>query len=289
MKNKILLLLLTALAIASCSGDPDTLNSEISNSGLLILKKVETFYPSAEAYSNPDDVDPARKKVQYFENGEIVADTVYDKTGALYQTTVRTASGTTKTETVTTMVGGTPSVVAYTYTYDAAGRITEYQTDLGAQSYKKVMAYNTDGTIVITSYDSNSGNLGSYGAYSVNPAGRIANFDSDTEHLALIYQDSKPIQYTKDYTGEETTDTLNFTYYSTAVPVNRVKTITQVNNIILISGYLYYAAYNAHEYLESHQGAAYYADTFNNNGYLTVSRVEQSNGDNHEMYYYYNE
>jgi len=281
--------LFTAMAIASCSGDPDTLNSEISNNGLLTLNKVETFYPSKAAYNDPNDFDTARRKIQYFENGEIVADTVYDKTGALYQTTARTANGIVKTETVTTIVGGTPTVVAYTYTYDSTGRITEYQTDLGSQSYKKVMAYNTDGTIVITSYDSNSGNLGSYGAYSVNQDGRIANFDSDTEQLAILYEDSKPVQYTKYFPGEGTTDTFNFTYYSTAVPVNRVKTITQVNNIILISGYLYYAAYNANYYLQIHQDAAYYTDTFNNKGYLTVSSVDLSNGGNNEMYYYYNE
>jgi hypothetical protein len=127
------------------------------------------------------------------------------------------------------------------------------------------------------------------GTYIPNEAGILSFFNDDVQEKTLTYQDGKPYKYTASINQQEV-QSFTFTYYSVALPANRIKTVTQVNNIILINDYLALAADNTTDYIKTYEGLINYQSTFNSLGYLTNSLYNAgATGTNKEVFYYYNE
>ena len=231
MKTKILLLFVAAM-LASCSSDNIT-ESTLPASNELTLKKVETYYPSKAVYDSITGGVFSTKEIQYFENGYIVADSIYNQVHELSYIREYTYHSNTTYEALYTP--NHTAVNSTLYTYDNSGRIIEYlntQYSQPQEGLKKKFAYNADGTATITYPDYVTNETPeSYGSYTANADGIISFFSSPSHNQSLLYQNGNPVTHTE--TTQSSTYVRNMTFYDIPAPANRLKTATQINNITL--------------------------------------------------------
>jgi len=286
MKNKIYLLLLAVFILASCSSENITENTGPATN-LLTLKKVETYYPSKAAYDSIREITWASKRVQYFQDGLIVADSSYNYTHELDYVTAHTYSA--NHASIITYNRDNIATNTYLFTYDTRGRITEFEVNYSQAHSKRIMSYNNDGTTTYTDHNLTTGEIYEpVGAYTANADGILSYFTSPNENESLIYEGGKPVTYTQATMGSS--GIINIEYYNIPIPANRIKTATQINNSTLTYGYLYQSVPEGCGYLKSIENAYEYDSTFNDLNYITHTfRLVYPNNNTDETFYYYNE
>jgi len=284
MKTKNYLLLFVAIALASCSAENITENTlPIANE--LTLQRVETYYPSKEAYENSQS-QGASKRVQHFENALIVADSTYNYTHVLESTTVRTYAAAAASA-ITYNVNQTP-IHTSLFSYDSLGRITELSISSADTNYRKTMSYAADNSCTVTNHYIENDNSEVWGTFNANADGLLYARNSPNENEILIFEDGKPVTYKQEMLDSNTL--INMEYYDIPVPANRLKTVTQINNITLIGNLAESVSENSDHYLKSLQGIYNYSSTFNDLNYITHSFLTSiANQNTQETFYYYNE
>ena len=265
MKTKIYLLLLAAIVLASCSAENITENT-VTDANQLTLNRVETYYPSKEIYENSTEIQWARKNVQHFENGLIVADSTYNSVHELEYVTVHTQSATTASI-ITYDFNNNTAINTSLFNYDSLGRITELSVSSADINYRKTMSYAADNSCTVTNYYDESGESEVWGTFIANEDGLFYARNSPNENEMLIFEDGKPVTYKQAMLDSSTL--INMEYYDIPVPANRLKTATQVNNITLTGNLLESVSGNSDQYLKSLEGIYNYVSTFNDLNYIT--------------------
>lgn len=285
MKTKLYLLLLIVVTLASCSSENIT-ESTLPASNELTLKRVETYNPTKAAYENTTDNQWGMKQVQYFENGFIVADSTFNNLHNLEYVTVHTQSSTAAS--VITYNTDNRATSTSLFTYDDRGRITELSVSSPNINYRKTVAYTTQGTATVTYHDTAESISNIMGTYTANQGGILSSFEAAYEIEALIFDGSKPVTYTQAILDSSTL--INMEYYDIAVPANRLKTATQINNITVMGGLLESVANNCDYYLKRIGDFYSYSHTFNELNYISHSMFYNlADPGTTESFYYYNE
>ncbi len=276
MKTKILLAFLIAGAFASCSED----SSENQTSNSQNLARTEKFSPSLAAYQA--GAEGSRKQIVYFENNRVVADSIFDHTGALDEWTLHTYTAT--THSLSHRSTASSDEFDRTETFDASGRLSkvyqmpinqptpfigfttvEYtygsnavtqewidpQTGLPDTNYTTTMTKNTDGLLYYTS--SNNGSF------------------SETH-----FWNNNPVKF-RYFNGIEFFEDIDCTYFPTSLPENLQKSLNALNNVILLNGEEADIAENFNTYLESiswnSENHLEYERTFDANNYQNYCKV----------------
>jgi len=285
MKTKFYLMLSAAIALASCSADNITENT-VTPTNELTLQRVETYYPSKEMYDGMNDSEFVGKNIQYFENGFVVADSTFNHFHNL------------QTITVYTHTNSGASVIVYDnthtalstslFTYDNLGRITELSVSSADINHHRTMSYGTDGSCTVTGHYAETNTSEIWGTFITDADGLLYARNSPNENEMLIFEDGKPVTYRQEMLDSNTI--INMEYYNIPVPANRLKTVTQINNITLAGNLAESVAQNSDHYLKSMVGMYNYDSTFNDLNYITHTLLtyipEQTT---QEIFYYYNE
>jgi len=286
MKTKIYLLLLAGIMLASCSTENISENT-ITDANQLTLNKVETYFPSKETYEDSTAIQWVRKNVQHFENGLIVADSTYNYMHELESTTVRAYSAT-AASIITYDFNNNTAMSTTLFTYDNLGRIIELSVNSSDINYRKTMAYAADNSCTVTNHYDESGESEVWGTYIANVEGLLYTRNSPNENEILIFEGGKPVIYKQEMLDSNTL--INMEYYDVPVPANRLKTVTQINNITLTGNLLESVSGNSDHYLKSLEGWCYYESTFNDFNYITRTLImTMPNQSTQEIFYYYNE
>ncbi|RYJ41979.1 hypothetical protein [Flavobacterium beibuense] len=287
-------LLFSVLCLVACNSDD---NNETPSNELSLIKTV-TFTPSEAAYNN--QTEGSRKNVKYYENNHVVADTTYYENQTVYSIINHQYTNNTYKTTVYFDQSTIP-FSATERTYDNQNRLiqlknTYFNPDGSEQTPGGGIIFtytpqsiiresiDPDTNLVMPQYTienfTNSNGLINYTPYN-GGASTSLEFDYDKLYQAI------------DNNGGGSIGTKAATYYSQPVPVNQIKTIAELNNIMLESRYeevfLYGNYYcmtltgtNTNISLES---------TFNESGYITYSKQTESFVEDYpagETYYYYN-
>lgn len=286
MKTKIYLLLLAAIALASCSAENITENT-VTDANQLTLNRVETYYPSKEIYENSTEIQWARKNVQHFENGLIVADSTYNSVHELEYVTVHTQSATTASI-ITYDFNNNTAINTSLFSYDSLGRIIELSVSSADINYRKTMIYAEDNSCTVTKHYDESGESEVTGTYIPNEQGILYMRNATNENEMLVFENGKPVTYKQAMLDSNTL--LNFEYYDIAIPANRLKTVTQINNITLTGNLVESVAQNCNYYFKGLLGIYSNSSDFNDLNYITHNMYYgQINHDTKETFYYYNE
>ena len=285
MKTKNYLLLFVAIALASCSADNIT-ESTLNPANELTLQRVETYYPSKEMYDGMNDTEYVGKNVQYFESGYVVADSTFNHFHNLQSTTVYTH--TSNTASVISYDNANTVLSTSLFNYDSLGRITELSVISVDINYRKTMSYAADNSCTVTIHYTQSGSSEIWGSFNANEDGLFYARNSPNENEMLIFEDGKPVTYKQAMLDSNTL--LNIEYYNIPVPANRLKTVTQTNNITLMGDLVTSVAENSNYYLKNLGGIYNYDSAFNDLNYIThtffTSMPYQTT---QEIFYYYNE
>lgn len=287
-------LLFSVLCLVACNSDD---NNENPSNELSLVKTV-TFTPTEAAYNNL--TEGSRKNVKYYENNHIVADTTYYENETIYSIVNHQYNNNTYKTTVYFNQSAIP--------FSATERIYDNQNRL---IQKKNTYFNSDGSeqtpgggiiftytpqsiiresldpdtnLVMPQYTienfTNSNGLINYTPYS-GGASTSLEFDYDKLYQATYNNGGGSIW------------TTTATYYNQSVPANQIKTIAQLNNMMLESRYEEVFLYGNH-YCMTITGPdtnISLESTFNESGYITYSKQTESFVQDYpagETYYYYN-
>jgi hypothetical protein len=288
--KKIFLLAFTAVTLASCSDD-DTTPAENE----MTLQRTEKFTPSQQAYTSGSA--NSFKRVQYYENNRVVADTTYDTQGAVYGYVSHTYTSNTYTR---HNYGNNQAERATKYTFDTQGRVTHAVDILQFPSAENVppsYVYNTDGSVSQYFVDIEGGTSTLTQTYYTNNGGVITNsvYNPSGDTVDYSYTGNNISSYTYN-DGYNAPNIINYTYYTTPVPSNMQRSAIEINN-----GFFMYdanptdmtneLAYYGNGYLQSYQGYLTFDKTFNTLGYITYDKVTGSMFEllhDAETFYYYN-
>ena len=279
--------------LLSCSSD--NIEEEANNnSNVMTLNKRIIF----ETQSLNPELDT--KRIQYFTNNQIVADTTFDYQNIWIKRNIIFFNGTTKVfQTLDTSGLVTNQREEY---YDTNGRITGRQTivpnnNMIAISY----IYNSDETITVNSINVVDQSITFISKYYKNSNGLIYK-ETGTTHFpttqnyenTLLFDNLKPTSLTSSLSST----ILNFGYYNNPKPSNLLKINTQLNNEVLYGltlsgmaefGNYYFKKNNA----TTNDVTVTYETNFNTNNYIEYykSTYKSNTYDNlltTEIFYYYN-
>lgn len=279
MKLKNYLLLGSAtLLIAACSSD-DNNNQE------KILDRVEIYYPSKAEYENAEFTRTTSKRVQYYENGGITLDSIFDGVNEEYRGGSKVhPTGNTKVETHFDASGIIQKTI--TYKYDSTGRLVEvkYQPE-GISGILEItsFSYEADGKISCN--------------YQNPPAEQLPNGKHTTNEEGLISGtisnngiSTNPFVYANG--NIVSTESTNFTYYDTEKPSNLRMNTIQFNNYILQnrSETESYGMIGRHYLKSSSYANRTYESTFDDSGYILYTAYRGHDGTDwqtREFFYFY--
>lgn len=289
MKKSLTLLNLLLMAVlVSCSDDTTTSTPEEQS---LELEKTVSFYPDEAGYEA--SVYSSEKHVQYFQNGHIIADTVFDYQHQASEIVTHTYQGNVYTQSYA-YNNVTNRIVEITY--DSQERITQikrsfpntYTTGTPVRIYTVV--YNTDNTVSVTESDEQSGESFPPLVYTTNNDGFINGYLIEGAPAdGLVYNDDKPLSTT--FFDES----VSFSYYDVNMPENFKKSMEEMNNTIILrvgSGFIDEVARYCNYYIKSYDGNATFETTFNNLNYPVYTKGDGSLHQTPyegETYFYYND
>jgi len=275
-----------AIALVSCSAENIT-ESTIPAENLLTLQRVETYQPSKEVYDNGGNPNQfTNKTIQYFEDGLIVADSTFNNVHHLESVTVRTATATSASQ----ITYNRDNIAIYTalFTYDGTGRIIELSVSSLSINYRETIAYTATGSATVTYHNTANGSSEVMGTFVPNEDGLLTSFNAENENQHLVFEGGKPVTFNQRTMGSSTV--INMEYYDVPVPANRLKTVTQVNNVTLTGALVQSVAENSGYYFKSLEGIYNHSHTFNNLNYIEHSiKYDLINHGTTETFYYYNE
>lgn len=285
MKTNIYLALIAGLALASCSSENITENVNPPLQNQLTLQKVETYYPSKDIYDNSTATIPSGKTVQYFENGFIVADSTFNF-HSLASVTVRTSTATSASQ--ITYNADNEAIETNLFTYDGSGRITELSVSSSNVNYRKTIAYAANGDASVTYHNVEDDTSEYLGTYIANQNGLFSQLNATNENQSLVFEGGKPVTFLQSILDSNTI--INMEYYNVAVPENRLKTVTQINNITVVGSLINSVAQNSNFYLKSLLGIYNNESEFNILNYITHNMYyDLINNGTIETLYFYNE
>ncbi|MXN91020.1 hypothetical protein GR160_07240 [Flavobacterium sp. Sd200] len=285
MKTNIYLVLIAVATLVSCTSENITENVNPSQQNQLTLQRVETYYPSKDFYENSTATIPTGKTVQYFEDGFIVADSTFNS-HSLISTTVRSLTATSASQIVYNT--SNEAIETYHFTYDNSGRITELSAVSSVSNYRKTITYAANGNASVTYHNEDNGTSENIGTYIANQDGLFTQLNATNENQSLVFEGDKPVTYLQSILDSNTI--INMEYYNVAVPENRLKTTTQINNITVVGKLIDSVAQNSNFYLKSVLGIYNNESEFNSLNYITHNMYyDLINNGTTETYYYYNE
>lgn len=270
--------IITAVSI-SCSNDNSEENTTPSNQNLMTLNK-KIINQSYE--SNPS---ANYKRIQYYSNNEVIADTVFNY---LNQWTSRYIKVTTGNAINTQQLDTNGEIISQQeITYDNQGRIIQRRTDFPNNVMVISFEYNSDNSVIAKATNTLDNSVINIGTFFKNNDGLIYKKTpyNSTASIELIYDGLKPTAMTSP------TQTLNFDYFTNPMPLNILKTTTQLNNMALSNLILTPIAQSGNFYYKP-AGNNYIAN-FNSNNYLEYTKTTDVNSTNNtqmvrETFYYYN-
>lgn len=278
MKRKILALVPALLLFTSCSED-ETVEVN-SNSSSLLLERIETYTPLQQNYDT--------KKVAYYQNQQFVADTLFDNQNTIISTSARSVNG--NNVTISQYDASNTFLSSVEYSYDGNNRLTEVVNTNNLATDTKVITYNADNTVTVY-YEDDNNQLLPYIVYAKNAEGLItsSNIIDSQENSTIAFNNTIPIQLNgTDTFGQDIVYT-NFTYFTTPVPSNEHKSITELNNIILSQDQLSKIADYHIFHLKSYEDIFRYEKEFNSFNYLIYSKfISETTDITNESFYYYN-
>ncbi|MCY1235048.1 hypothetical protein D3C87_297290 [compost metagenome] len=265
--------------LISCSSDEN--NDSPENQNLMTLKRIEKITTSNQGFYV--------KRLVYYENNRIVADSSFESPTQWFSRTVRTTEGNIKKVTEYTRDGH--SRVLSSIGYDPQGRIISRHAEPATNLVNFTYVYNPDNTITAVMYHGLNGQTSDYRKYYVNERGMIYKeiLIPENKERFLTFEGDKPILYT--FQGV----VYPISYYPNPKPANLLKTVTELNNEILAQVDLYSIRYLGNfYYLNNDNPNTTYETTFNALNYLTFERsvsISQNNPNyisTTETNYFYN-
>ncbi|WP_284651473.1 hypothetical protein [Flavobacterium terrisoli] len=275
MKAKNLFVLGSILTLfASCDNSSDATDDTTE----MNLAKIESFY------TNTGNPTSNNRKVTYFENNQAVADSTFDYQNQFLRRTVVTTNGLTKTIKVFTNAGELAE--HHEENYDSQGRI------VGRHTYEPISAlfftyvYNVDGTVDSKHYNDETAEMVTFRTFTKNTAGLLfkENFSAYSFTTGQIedYEYNANIQNQKLVSVNEAGVTTTFQYYPNSMPANMLKSVNELNNIIIKSNELRNLAFTGNYYYQQDNSIT----TFNNENYITHI-ISTNNNVTTEKFYYY--
>lgn len=278
MKKTKLLVIFTSIVLGtiSCTNDISETTTPTTENLMTLTKKV-----IHQAYSSNPSAN--YKRIQYYNNNEIIADTVFNY---LNQWTSRYIKVTTGNTINTQQLNTSNEIISQQeITYDTQGRIIQRRTDFPNNVMVISYEYNLDESITAKTTNTLDNSVTILGNYYKNSDGLIYKktpFNSSTS-TELIYDGLKPTTMTS------TSQTLNFDYFTNPMPLNILKTTTELNNMALNDLSLLPIAQYGNFYFKPSNFIA----NFNSNNYLEYTKSTTINNTNNsemirETFYYYN-
>lgn len=277
-------------SIFSCNNDD---SDAVNNTNFSNLTKSIKYSPSEGDYTS--GMAGSQKRVQYFENNIVIADTTCDAAGNAE--IVYAHSFDNNVHTIEIKNGNFEIEGKKINTYDSAGRLIEkksilYNSGMPTNPISiETFTYNSDGSIVRNAIDPDTNTvMPQYQIISyTNTAGLIYSIPyTGGAESTINYQNDKPV-YFQYYNGETWFPQLSFTYYEIPVPANQLKTANQIKNAILL-GREEEIANNFNYHLKSYVGHATYNKTFDENGnvlyYQASGSIFEEMQDSETFYYY---
>lgn len=293
LKTTLLLACFTILSISCSNDNAEETTPPPSNQNLMTLNKRIT-YTTFSLYPEASD-----KRVQYFSNNTIVADTVFNHLNEWTSRYVKTINGNIE---LTQQLGTNNQIISQQeITYDNQGRIISRRTNFPQNVTTVSFEYNSDNTVTAKAANGLDGTISTIAVFHKNSDGLVyksvyedPSATSGTSEGFLQFDGLKP---TALFTSTNPT-LYNFNYYPNPKPLNLLKTTNQLNNIVLnelnimylaISGNFYYKWNNT----TTTEGAVTYQTDFNDNNYIKhykKTRLTNSNNSTTttESFYYYN-
>ncbi|SEP78808.1 hypothetical protein [Flavobacterium urocaniciphilum] len=282
MKTLKIYSLATIFSVLSFSCDNENLNEDTTsptNQNLMTLNK-KVIHQTYE--SNPS-ADYTR--IQYYSNNEVIADTVFNY---LNEWTSRYIKVTTGNAINTQQLNTNGEIISQQeITYDNQGRIIQRRTDFPNNVMVISFEYNSDNSVIAKATNTLDNSVINLGTFFKNNDGLIYKKTpyNSTGSIELIYDGLKPTAMTSP------TQTHNFDYFTNPMPLNILKTTTQLNNMALSNLTLTPIAQFGNFYYKP-AGNNYIAN-FNSNNYLEYTKTTDINSTNNtqmvrETFYYYN-
>jgi hypothetical protein len=290
LKNYLLLSGIVLFA-AACSNNDDENNQEMT------LERVEEYYPSKAGYENPAPPyeHMASKEVQYYENGEIVIDSVFHNDSGFrrYRKTVEK-----KDNLIVKRYYDDSDIITLTatYHYDDSGKLLKIYNESSnpfLSNYSYEYTYSQDGNITCTYTDSSGNEYPT--TCTTNETGQISGIITNSQDgpytTTFIYEDGDLIQITTN--NNSGINNYSLGYYDVVKPSNLQMNITQFNNTILENGVEKIGEYSK-RYIKSNDVFSTYESSFNGSGYITHSIYTDLTGgasgppEKYEAFYYYN-
>ena len=289
MKTNYFLIIFIVAVFISCSEDSET-NSDL-NTEAQILKRVEKFAPSLIAYQS--NLEGSYKNVKYYNNQLVFADTTFYAQSNVYDYKTYTYSSNIHTIMDNTGTGSLDKTKEYTF--DSEGRLI-----------KKVVIMpnsgNPGGSTSIETY-TYSGNIITCNAvdpytnlvmpdyvikYITNSDGYISSVDYSTAQSNIVYEGTKPVQYSVIYDGG-LSNSIYFTYYSNPLPVIFQRTVHEINNSFF-EDFEERVADNCNYYLKSYVNHVNFEKEFDSENYIqyakAIGSLNQEIYDSESFYYY---
>lgn len=273
----------TLLLLASCESTNST-----SDTAEMNLEKVVTFV------TNSSDATHNTKNVKHYINNQVVSDSTFNNLNELMYNTEITISGLTK---IYKKYLNTGELMEHREeNYDSQGRL------IGRHTYEPISAlfftyvYNDDGTVTSNYYNEQDNTTTVFRTFTKNADGIInkenGSFYNFSTSQIENYEGNATLQNQKlistNYSGTVTT----FHYYPNPMPTNLLKSVNELNNLIVMGNELRYFAYQGNSYYKVSDDVI---TTFNSDNYKT--HVVSVNTDTTvlpnvttttEQFYYYN-
>lgn len=281
--KKILLFILTAMAF-SCSDDN---NATLSDTALT-LKKTVTYTPNKAAFDSGEMF--TTKRIQYFEDNKVVADSIFDPSGLLIIEYTITAN----TREEKYWYASNYMAKRTVYTYDNLGRIIKQAIYSPQVSDYIERRFTYEPGLVTTKTYSVSAvqeQLLYTGTATLNSLGMIMS-GSEYDGDKLIKNNISPLPGVPEVAME---------YYAVAKPQSLRKTVYELNNLFMESDEDRVAtAEENNYYLRKYRFADYngvtqevtFESVFDQNGYITYTKgtgviLPYEADRNLERFYYY--
>lgn len=265
------------LLIASCDNTDSISDTEEMN-----LEKIVTI--------NTNSSDPTlnTKNIKHYINNQVVSDSTFNNLDELMFNTEVTTLGLTKTY---KQYLNTGELMGHREeNYDSQGRLIGRHTYEPISALFFTYAYNSDGTVTSKYYNDLDSETTVFRTFTKNPDGLIykenGSFYNFTTSQTENYEGNATYQSQKMISTNYSATVTAFQYYPNLLPANMLKSVNELNNLIVMGNELRYLAYSGNSYYKINDDVI---TTFNSDNYKThVTSTDTTGTTTTEQFYYYN-
>lgn len=267
MKTLNLFLLGSILTLfASCDSN-ESINDENAND----LKKIVTITTNS---ANPSS---NTKNIKHYVNFEVVSDSTFDYQNNFMHRRVITTTGLTKT--IKQYLNTGELMTHMEENYDSQGRLVGRHTyDPTPSALYFTYVYNSDGTVTSKYYNELDGETTTFRTFTKNAEGLIFKQNYSVYNFTTgqveDYESNANLQNQKLVSVTHSGITTSFQYYPNTMPTNLLKSVNELNNLIIMGNELRYLAYNGNSYYKVDDDVI---TNFNSNNYKTYSKSVYTN------------